>query len=91
MKGDNRNMIQRVIAILSPVEADLVRQLRGHKFGKAEIVIKNGVITVIHFSETRTVSEKGGLELKDSVAIVPGSEEETINKLIGLANGSKER
>jgi len=89
MNGDDRKEINRVIAILSPVEADLIRQLRGHKFGKAEIVIKNGVITVLHFSETRTLTAKGGLELDESIVIVPGSEDRIINKLISMANGRK--
>lgn len=81
--------IEKVIAILTPYEADLIRILRQHEFGKAEVIVKKGQIQVLHFSETTQLSKSGGLELDSSIVVAPGGEDAIINKLLDLAKDGR--
>lgn len=91
--------IKKVAVVLTPQEAVVIRQMREFDFGEMVIKKRSGQPYQVVVSKSTIVRYEEGLELKESLAIPPGSELESkevisldgIAKLFTKENGQKEK
>ena len=77
-----RLKIKKVLAVLTPMEAALIKMAREHEFGEGTFKMRDGQPFQMFFTSSKILEEKEGLDLEDAVVIPPGSENAIIHKLV---------